>query len=62
MKTILVTVKEFLENGGELKNGRWTYMENGIKYQEYDGVKTSYIKTDIADKVYIQIEATPHYK
>lgn len=71
MKTIYVTVAEFLENGGELEVGRAIYNSTGSSYgcftefdYNYEGV---YIDDDCEYSfsnldVYVKIPCTPIYK
>lgn len=63
MKTIYVTVAEFLENGGEIKppKMRQLYGKNGIRFDILDSdLYTSIIKND-ANDYYVAIECEPKY-
>lgn len=75
MKTIFVTVQEFLENGGVLELGRYIFNSSGGMIGIYDGTFTdkifhgmSRIKRSVGtfpsynSLTFVEIETTPIYK
>lgn len=64
MKTIYVTVAEFLENGGEIKPPlmRQLYGKNGVKFNFFDSDLYKSIVQNQANDYYVAIECTPIYK
>lgn len=61
MKTIYVTVAEFLENGGILQDARPIYNESGIRMNCDEWFWRHYTEK-YPDTTYIKIECTPIYK
>jgi hypothetical protein len=67
MKTIYVTVAEFLENGGELTPGRKIFSATGIFRGKVKEETDKYIVCEngeyLSNMIYfVQIECTPIYK
>lgn len=60
----LVTVKEFLENGGEIKPPipRQLFLQNGIKWNVFDSDMYKSCIEDYPEDYYVEIEVTPIYK
>lgn len=70
MKKIFVTVKEFRENGGELKEGRKIFMDNignkaaGLFMYNHKELRDVIVVDGFnlpTSHVYVQIDCTPHY-
>lgn len=69
MKKIFVTVTEFLENGGELNNGRAIYGESGGYFGEFRGFNSFNVpiigiarRPTSIHHIYVEIECSPIYK